>query len=81
MRTDEEVSDDESGEDDGHAEYLSLGPHAVVQGLDPFSAEDAEHHHEGVEEVAEVPPRQRVATKQNKQPLQFPDCRQRIFTA
>ena len=63
MCTHEEVSDDEGGEDDGHAEDLSLGPHAVVERLYPLPAEDAEHHHERVEEVAEVPSRHRVPSE------------------
>ena len=40
--------------------YILLEPHAVPQWLDPLPAQDPEDHHEGVEEVREVPPGQGV---------------------
>ena len=35
--------------------HFFLDPHAVPERLDPLPAQDTEYHHEGVEEVTEVP--------------------------
>lgn len=41
----------------GAATYVFLvRPHAVPQGFDPLAAQNAENHHERVEEVVEIPP-------------------------
>ena len=50
-----EVADDDGGEEEGDAD-LGGDPHAVPHGLDPLPAEHAEHDHEAVHEVGEVPP-------------------------
>ena len=35
--------------------HFFLDPHAVPERLDPLPTQDTEYHHEGVEEVTEVP--------------------------
>lgn len=42
------------------AAYLLLGSHAIPKWLNPFAAQDSKNHHERVEEVVEVPARDRV---------------------
>ena len=36
-------------------------PHAIPERLHPFSAQDAEDHHEGVEEIREIPPGREIS--------------------
>lgn len=52
------VAHDECRQEDGKARrrpILPLCPHAVPQWLNPLPAQDPEYHHEGVEEVVEIP--------------------------
>ena len=37
--------------------HFELAAHAVPEWLHPLPAQDPEYHHEGVEEVSEVPPK------------------------
>ena len=53
--THHQVPDDDSGEEERDAD-LAGDPHAVPHGLYPLPAQHAEHNHEAVHEVYEVPP-------------------------
>ena len=60
--THHQVPDDDSGEEERDAD-LAGDPHAVPHGLYPLPAQHAEHNHEAVHEVDEVPPRHLLARK------------------
>ena len=56
MRTYDEVAHDHGGEEERDA-VEAAAEHAVPRRLDPLAAQHAEHDHERVQEVLEVPPR------------------------
>ena len=43
--------------------HFGLRSHAVPERLYPFAAQNAEDHHEGMEEVGEIPPAEKKRNK------------------